>query len=183
MIANVFPSTSPKFLSNSEDSPASNSDSTQDQISNFSFDSPKPVETDYIQPESPTPVQILPPVTALKYQISSMFDFKELEESSIIKLPDSNSNCDGDSSSSGSRSSIVSTTATNSSVSVHQQESVTHSLHSSSTSINQTPASAVEAVSAVTAAATETENRNARRIHELEQRCVQLEELVTALQL
>lgn len=124
---------------------------------------------------------MLPPATALKYQISNIFDFKELG-SSVLNTPGSSST-----------SSVVSTTtATNSSISMHQQESVTNSLHSSLTSINKASAedeaAAVQAdidtqTVASEAAMTETASLSAKRIHELEQRCTQLEELVTALQL
>lgn len=173
--ASALPSSSPRLMSTTEDS---NSDSQPEQ-SNSSFDSPKSVEVDYVEPESPTPVQILPPATALKYQISNIFDFKDFE-SSMLKTADSSS------------SSVASTTtATNSSVSIQQQESVTNSLHSSTTSINRAPVPVeVVAVEALVdeetpeeTAFVETERLSAKRIHELEQRCTQLEELVTALQL
>lgn len=146
-----------------------------------------PQETEYIEPESPTAIKIITPITQT-YQsshttsLSTSYDYKEhIEDSSISKTTDS--------------SSITSNTTTHSSNSPSNQvvsqpsqsDSMNSSISSAHNSISNSPTNEEdpssrenELVSQIQELTT-VESEHIRRIHELEKRCASLEEKVTTL--
>lgn len=120
---------------------------------------PKPNETDYIEPESPTSIKLYSPVLSSKtYPMTShLFDFKETD-STISKTTDS--------------SSIASTTTTTSSTSAIQQPVSSHPSRSES----------LDSSFSSTQVASNGIDTNLR-VQELEERCASLEEQVTTLTL
>lgn len=148
-----------------------------------------PRETEYIEPESPTAIKIITPITQT-YQsshtasLSTSYDYKEID-SSISKTTDS--------------SSITSNTTTHSSNSPadqiisqpSQSDSMNSSISSSHNSISNSirnsptneedPSSRENELVSQIQELTTVESEHIRRIQELEKRCASLEEKVTTL--
>lgn len=121
-------------------------------------------ETDYIEPESPTTIQIFNPNNETYPSPTSSFEFKE-SDSCVSKTTDS--------------SSIASNTTTHSSNSIQNPESLQpsqeNSMHSSISSAHNSVAALRHMIS--------MEGVYTSKIQELEKRCASLEEQVTALTL
>lgn len=121
-------------------------------------------ETDYIEPESPTTIQIFNPNNETYPSPTSSFDFKE-SDSCVSKTTDG--------------SSIASNATTHSSSSVQNPESLQpsqeNSMHSSISSAHDSVAALRHMIS--------MEGVYTSKIQELEKRCASLEEQVTALRL
>lgn len=144
-----------------------------------------PNETDFIEPESPTAITIINPVTQTYPSLSNSYECKETD-SSMSKATDS--------------SSITSNTTTNSSSSpphqaITSQQSPSTSMSSSICSVHNSPDTSnipnmmvsespelTEFTSRLQELTT-AETENILRIQELEKRCACLEERVTALSL
>lgn len=142
-----------------------------------------PNETDFIEPESPTAITMINPVTQTYPTFSSSYDYKETD-SSMSKATDS--------------SSITSNTTTHSShtpppIQVASQPSHSTSMSSSISSAHNSPEAPNTPSSASTSPENEyisriqelttVENEHIVRIKELEKRCATLEERVNALTL
>lgn len=134
-------------------------------------------QTVYIEPESPTAIEIIAHETQTYRSLSNSFDYKETD-SSMSKATDS--------------SSITSTTTSHSSSSHADQvaSQPSNSSMSSSVSLEPTPPNSPGASSSPEneyvsriQALTSVENEHIHRIRELENRCATLEERVTALTL
>lgn len=133
-----------------------------------------PNETVYIEPESPTAITIINPITQPFPSLSNSFDYKETD-SCISKATDS--------------SSITSNTTTHSSnsptnqiASTSMSSSMSSSDHNSPSEINTTSSPENDHVSRIQEL-TNVESQQIHRIQELEKRCACLEERVTALTL
>lgn len=138
-----------------------------------------PNETVYIEPESPTAITIINPVTQPYSSLLNSFDYKETD-SSIMKVTDSSS------------SSVTSNTTTHSSNSPTDQIASQHSTsmsssissdHNSPAELNRTSSPENNEYASRIQELTNVETEHVHRIQELEKRCASLEERVTALTL
>lgn len=143
-----------------------------------------PNETDYIEPESPTAITIINPITHAYPSLSNSYDYKETD-SSMSKATDS--------------SSITSNTTTHSSNSPPNQVTSQHPSHSTSMnssicSVHNTPDTTPNTPNAMSVSPeneftssiqdmTTGESEHIHRIQELERRCACLEEQVSTLTL
>lgn len=144
---------------------------------------PHPSETDYIEPESPTAITIINPITHAYASLSNSYDYKETDSS--MSKADS--------------SSITSSTTTHSSNSppnqaVSRQPSHSTSMNSSICSAHNSPDTTPNTPNAILPSPESeftsrlheiatVESQHIYRIQELERRCASLEEQVSTLTL
>lgn len=145
---------------------------------------PHPNETDYIEPESPTAITIINPITHAYPSLSNSYDYKETD-SSMSKATDS--------------SSITSNTTTHSSNSppnqaTSRQPSHSTSMNSSICSVHNSPDTTPNTPNAILPSPenefssrlqemASVKSEHIHRIRELERRCASLEEQVSTLTL
>lgn len=137
------------------------------------------IETDYIEPESPTSIKMYSPIASETYaMLSKTFDPKEIE--ATISKSDSNTPTQSppsDTTSTTSHSTTHSSTSASVQNHISSQPSQSESINSMHSSMDSVSNSLTESVPSP------DEIKQKQRIEELEQRCMILEEKVSTLTL